>query len=68
MSSPEVRACTREEVEVLLMYRKADEAGKHRLVKTAVLALQGRLPSLDQIQAMSPQQMRAMVDSMQIDQ
>lgn len=68
MSRSDVRACTREEVEVLLAYRKADEAGRHRITKTAILALQGRLPSLEQIQAMTPQQLRAMVDSMQIDQ
>jgi len=63
-----VRACTREEVEVLHLYRRADAKGKDRLVKTAILALQGRLPSPEEVREMGPQRLRALVDSMQVDQ
>ncbi|MEN1927608.1 hypothetical protein WCE37_01145 [Luteimonas sp. MJ250] len=62
------RACTREEVEVLHLYRTADAKGKDRLVKTAILAIQGRLSSLEEVQAMGPHKLRALVDSMQVDQ
>lgn len=61
------RSCTREEVEILHAYRAADAAGKHRMVKTALLALQNKLPSMEQIQAMGTQKFREWIDSMDMD-
>jgi hypothetical protein len=59
-----VRACTRQEVEFLLTYRQADKAGKRRLTKVLYAAEAGRLPPVEQIQAMTPMQARAFADSL----
>lgn len=59
-----VRACTREEVEFLLLYRQADTAGKRRLEKALNAAARGLLPAPGVIRAMSPAQAQAMVDAL----
>lgn len=59
-----VRACTREEVEFLLLHRQADKAGKKRLEKALNAAACGLLPPADTIRAMTPAQARAMADAL----
>ena len=59
-----VRACTREEVEFLLLYREADKAGKRRLDKALNGAALGLLPPAETIRAMSRKQVLAMVEAL----
>jgi hypothetical protein len=59
-----VRACTREEVEFLLLYRQANTDGKRRLDKALDAAVRGLLPAPEVIRAMSPAQAQAMVDAL----
>lgn len=61
-----VRACTRQEVEFLLLYREADKAGKVRLDKALNAAARGLLPPADTIRAMTPAQARAMADALPV--
>lgn len=55
-----------EERKVLRDYRNADDAGKARMMKTLILGAAGRLPSAEEIKAMGPQKLRALIDSMEV--
>lgn len=55
-----------EERKILRDYRNADEAGKARMQKTMILAMQGRLPSAEEIEAMGVEKARTLIDSMEV--
>lgn len=58
------RASSPQEVEFLLNYRKANKADKQRLMKILYAAGKGLLPTVEESNAMTPEQRRAFADAL----
>lgn len=57
-------ARTPQELQALMLYRRASEADKKRLLKLARAGVAGKLPSVKETSAMTLDQLRAHVDGL----
>lgn len=55
---------TEQELELLIMYRKANAIGKRRITKTLCAARDGLLPSVEKIHAMTTAEKCAFADAL----